>query len=378
MTRLLASLVAPAILFASPTQAFSQEKTFRRSLEVEVPARGLGAPPQRAKTFLFVLPPAYAVKRDGPNQGARVAGSNLGGLTETQRAFSAVENGIQLDWTLKNGNFTPITGRKAVIDIELTGVRQQNMSLSDKYKDLRKRFFDRFYFQGLVAESVDASVSGNKVKFADQAIYMGQALLVLSTELAILRDAGASTDETKTRIREILGAFDRLDLAAEPRFNATSKLDGFFLRDDIAGANDPRLGGRFAQCESDFQFPERENASPSGDQILGLMFGLSAVARHSSDPQLESDARAISSRLFDYMRRNHFVLALPNGQPTRRGSDMRWLASLAHGLNQFITGQDLFQQSEVRLFGQLVPLRPIASFWDNSTTPITIETLIGQ
>jgi hypothetical protein len=379
MTRLLTLLLAPSILLALVTQAFGQEKVFRRGFDIEVPARGLiGAAPKREKTFLFVLPPAYAVKRSDPDQGARVAGSNLGGLAETRREFSAVDNGVQLFWALKNGNITPITGRKAVIDVELTGVRQRKMQLTDKYKGLRKRFFDRFYFQGVIAESIDASVAGSKVKFADQTIYMGQALVVLATESAILRDSGASSDETKTRIREILAAIDQLDLTAEPRFGATSKLDGFFLRDDIAGPNDPRLRGRFAQCESDFQFPERENASPSGDQIFGLMFGLGAVVRHSGDPQLESDARAISSRLYDYTRRNHFVLALPNGQPTRRGSDMRWLASLAHGLNKSITGQDLFQQSEVRLLGQFVSLKPIASFWDDSTTPSTIETLTGQ
>lgn len=379
MKQLYAWVFVSAALVAPAGQSLGQEKIFRRTVEIEVPARGLlGAAPKREKTFFFVLPSAYDVKRDGPDQGARVSGSNLGGLSETRREFSAVDRGVQFDWALKNGHVTPITGRKAVIDFELTGVRQHKMSLSNKYKDLRKRFIDRFFFQGLVAESVDASVTGNKVKFADQTIYMGQALMVLGTEMAILRDIGDSTDEAKARIREILAAVDRLDLAAEQRFGAQGKLDGFFLRDDVEGPNDPRLGGRFAQCESDFQFPEKENASPSGDQVLGLMFGLRAVVLHSGDPALEADARAISSRLYDYARRNQFVLALPNGQPTRRGSDMRWLASLVHGLNQTTTGQDLFQQSEIRLFGQSVSLNPIATFWDDPATPSAVEKLTGQ
>ena len=202
------------------------------------------------------------------------------------------------------------------------------MSLSAKYQTLRQRFFDDFFFDGLVAEFVDPSVAGGKVKFADQTIYMGQALMSMATEAAILKAIEADASDSLQRIKSILDAVNQLDEAAEPYFGETSSLNGFFLRDDVGGPQNPRLANRFAQCDSDFQNQAAENASPSGDQIFGLLYGLSTVVHFAGDDGLTTQAREISSRLYDYARRNRFVLRLPNGDATRRGSDMR-LAGVA-------------------------------------------------
>lgn len=268
------------------------ERSFQWRVEIEVPAKPVfGVPPRRETTATFVLPSAYTIDRSAGSKGAQVAQVNFGGLTEIDRDFSEISNGVQLFWNLKNEETLPFSGRKAFMEVELLGTRQQKASLSAKYQALRKRLFDEFYFEGLIAEQIDRSVPGNAVKFADQTIYMGLALYVLATELEILRDAGADATETKSRVKEILRAIEQLDQAAEPQFGATSKLDGFFLRDDITGPNDGRLAGRFVKVESDFQFPNQENASPSGDQIFGLMYGLWAVVHFSGDSELVQQAR---------------------------------------------------------------------------------------
>lgn len=216
------------------------------------------------------------------------------------------------------------------------------------------------------------------MKFSDQTIYLGQALLAMATEAAILRATGGEAADTKNQIKTLLDAINRLDEAADPYFGATAALDGFFVRDDVSGPADPRLVNRFAQCDSDFQNPQSENASPSGDQVFGMMFGLSAVVHFAGDAVLTTQAREISSRLYDYARRNRFTLRLPNGNETRRGSDMRWLSSLLHGLNQDITGQDLFDQSEIELMGQRLPLTGVAAFWDDPVTARQIGDLAGR
>lgn len=297
---------------------------------------------------------------------------------ERRREFSEIVNGIRLVWKLANGEVFPVTGRRAFMEVELEGDRVEQMTVSAKYRTLRQRFFDRFYFDGLVAEWVDTSVAGGKVKFADQTIYQAQTLMVMATEMAVQRGSGGSPDDARGRIVQIMDAIDRLDRVAGPRFGANNALDGFFVRDDVDGPTDPRLGNRFAACDSDWQFPDLENASPSGDQVFGLMFGLSTVVHFSGDSALATRAKAISSRLYDYARRNKFVLRLPNGNATRRGADMRWLSSLLHGLNRDVTGDDLFNQSEIEVAGATLPLTPVAAFWDDPVTARQVADLAGR
>ena len=154
-------------------------------------------------------------------RGANIVGENLGGLTDVRRDFREIPGGIELTWELKNEESTPITGRDAFLDVELVGESVQKPELSDKYKKLRSRFFDQFHFSGLVAAWLDFSVTGHKVEFGDQTVYVGQALLALGTEMAILRATGADPSETKLRCSIILDAIDRLDRVAEPLFGAS-------------------------------------------------------------------------------------------------------------------------------------------------------------
>jgi hypothetical protein len=358
-------------------------RVFRKRFQIDVPAKALfGAPPKRKATFEFKLPSFFTVLRDSGDEGASVAEENFGGLTETQRTIEAIDNGVRIAWELKNEHTFPLSGRTAFLVLELRGDRVGTMSLSDKYRSLRKRFLDRFYFQGRVAALIDntATVPDGHVTFGDQTIYLGQALLAFSTEIAVLTDAGQDITEVRSRISELLTAIEQLEAKATERLGgpATSQPNGLFVRDDITGRDDPRLGGKFQEVKSDWQNPE--DASPSGDQVFGLMFGLYAVVRYSGDAVLIARARTTSSLLYDYARRSNFNLKLPNGQPTKRGPEMQWLASLLHGLNKAITGNDLFAVSrfEITVGGPTFPLNGVASFWDSPTTADNVASLAGQ
>ncbi|HUY32798.1 MAG TPA: hypothetical protein VMV69_08450 [Pirellulales bacterium] len=249
----------------------------------------------------------------------------------------------------------------------------------DKYQLIRSRFINNFYFSGRVAVEIVPDVGGNEITFGDQTIYMGLALIAFSAEMALLRRAGVDASDARRLVKELLDGIEELERQANSRFGSSdANPDGLFARDDITGPTDPRLGGRFTTVNSDWQHPEKENASPSGDQVFGLMMGLHSVVKLSGDDTFVQQSRGISSRLFEYARRTDFILQLPNGNPTRRGSDMRWLASLANGLNKAITGVDRFRDSHIRIEGFPIPLNAVAALWSDSTTPATIAELAGR
>lgn len=253
------------------------------------------------------------------------------------------------------------------------------VAATDEYQTLRQRFVDHFYFSGRVAVNIQPDLNGDQVTFADQTIYMGLALLVFTSEMALLTRAGADVSDARARVKELLDGIAVLETLANTRFGSSDTApNGLFVRDDITGPSDSRLGGRFQVVTSDWQNPAQENASPSIDQVFGLMMGLYGVVAFSGDSDLVQQAKATSSRLFDYARRTDFILRLPNGSATRRGSDMRWLSSLANGVNKAITGIDLFQECRINVDGLRIPLNGIAAFWSDSHTPQIISSLTGQ
>ena len=344
------------------------EQHFEREFQQPVPARGLiGSSPRRTLSGDVTVPAGLTVKREAaPDQhGAMLLDKNLGGLEEVRMSFTEIPNGVHIEWELKNTESFPLNGRTATLKVSLIGVgtggQQQPLALgfSPTYQAIRQRFFADFFYAGHVADWVQ----GSTIKFGDQTIYMGQALIFLATETAIRRRLSQDLQPTISPMREILAAVDQLDLDAESLYGFPPALDGFVVRDNITGPTDPRLNGRFSEVKSDWQAPE--NAAPSGDQIFGLLFGLWFVVRFSGDDDLSRRSQALSDRLFGYAQRCKFVLTLPNGKPTKRGSDVRWLASLLHGLNKDITGIDHFDDCRIKVGGLMVSdLRPIAAFWD--------------
>ena len=242
-----------------------------------------------------------------------------------------------------------------------------NIGFSQKYAAIRERFFRDFYYDGLVADAIE----GDWIKFADQTLYMGQALTFLATEAGIKRRIGEDTRSTVQTINQILDAIDELDNAAEPMFGSAPAINGFVARDNISGYNDPRLSKRWARVASDGQNPN--NVSPSGDQIFGLMSGLWFVVRYADDTPTIARAKELSNRLFGYAKRCHFYLTRPDDVritdpkevPVERGADMRWLSSLLHGMNKNVTGQDCFHDCRIEIGPIQIGLQAVATFWDH-------------
>ena len=344
------------------------EQHFEQELQQQVPARALaGASPRRTLSANVEVAAGYTVKREAaPDQhGAVVVHKNLGGLNEVRLSFAEIPNGVHIEWELKNPESFPVTGRTATLKVALIGIgagaveQPIEIGFSPTYQAIRQRFFADYFYAGHVADWIQ----GSTIKFGDQTIYMGQTLIFLATELAIRRRLNHDLQPAIKPMHEILAAIDQLDLDAESLYGFTPTLDGFIVRDNITGPTDPRLKGRFSEVKSDWQTPE--NAAPSGDQIFGLLFGLWFVVRFSGDDDLIRRSQTLSDRLFRYAQRCKFVLTLPNGKPTMRGSDVRWLAALLHGLNKDITGIDRFDDCRIKVGGLMESdLRPIAAFWD--------------
>lgn len=291
---------------------------------------------------------------------------NLGGLDEVRLSFTEIPNGVHIKWELKNPESVPLSGRSATLKVALIGIGTDidtplvELGFSPTYQAIRQRFFNDFFYGGLVAERIE----GSSIKFADQTIYMGQALIWLATEAHLRQRLGQDTADTRKLIEQILAAVDQLDLDAERLFGHSPALNGFIARDNITGTADPRLSGRFQDVQSDWQKPE--DAAPSGDQVFGLLYGLWFVVRLVQDDVLVAQARDLSDRIFTHVKDARFVLRLPDGKEVKRGGDLRWLSSLLHGLNFDIIGQNRFDECRIEVFGQKLPLNAVAAFWDGA------------
>ena len=371
-------------LFLVAASASASDRTFSESVEVEVPAKGLfGAPPDRTRTIEFDLPEGFEVVRGPGEVGVTVDGVNFGGLTEKKRRLDRTARGVKLTWTLENRRSTPVTGRKATLTLHLIGRRTARMGLSEKYKAFRRRLLTTYVHAGRVAEWHDPTVTpgaagGCRLKFADGTIYLGFGLTAFATEDAILRDAGGDAADTRRVLAALLDAADELDLAANRKFGAAvpGVPNGMLARDDVAAA-DPRVPVRFHPVCSDWQSP-REDASPSGDQIFGLMSGLLCVEAFCGDDALRARARGLAARLYEYARRTDFVLTLPNGTPTARGADVRWLSSLLHGVQNRVTGADRWDDSRIDTLLGRSSLNGVGAFWDAPSTPKLTARLTGR
>ncbi len=217
------------------------------------------------------------------------------------------------------------------------------MQFSSKYREIRKIFFQDFYYQGSVADRIN---DGSKeIKFGDQTVYMGQALIFLATELPILEASGSDTSDTIAKITEILDMIDTLDDQAEEFYGFPSNRNGFIVRDNFRTVADSRLAGRWTSLIADGKDPN--NNSPSGDQLFGLLYGLWFVKRFAPTAEISNRCIELVDRIYCYAMRCKFFLKLPNGDPTRRGADCQWLSSLLHGLAKSITEKDRFNESKI-------------------------------
>ena len=204
---------------------------FDREFEIPVPAKVCSEiHPNAPAIFEFLLAPGPRNSAPGQSEAVRrtVTHKNLESMDEKELTFGIVANGVSITWRVANPNSAPVTGRTAHLTVRLTGLKIEGavaappLGFSPRYEKLRRRFFDNFYHAGLVAEFIE----GEHIKFADQTIYMGQALIFLAAELAIRRRIGADLQPARTPLVEILDAIDQLDLAAETLFGARQPLMG--------------------------------------------------------------------------------------------------------------------------------------------------------
>ena len=361
--------------------ATAEDRLFEQPVDLPVPAmKPFKERPQRDKTTEFVLPEGFAIDRTfGEPLGLKVVARNLERMEEREFLVEPIENGVRLRWRVANGEVAPVGGRTARLTLQLRGIEIAKPTLSEDYNVLRKRLMDEYYFEGLIAQETWVHQDGVKaIKFADQPVYMGQMLAVLATEMAILRAGEKDASEARSRVLQILDAFDKLDLDADTKYGATvGSLDGFFLRDNVSGKDDPRLKGRFGHVESDGMHDAAADMdSPSGDQILGMLFGLWFVCHDSADPVLIRRAREIALRLYDYAHRCDFRLKRPDGSLNRRGAEMGWLATLTHGVARSITGQDRFGAARANIGGVEMKLQPIGAFWADKGLPALLNHFV--
>jgi hypothetical protein len=360
------SLVLALMALSITHVCFAQEVSLRRTFTLDLPGRPVfGERPERKIDSVEIkLPSGFDAKRDQGIHGLVEIEKKRDGLDEEELKIEPIDGGVKVTWRLKNPDVLP---HKASLTVELKGVPSTSAipGFSTKYIAFRKRFLETFYHKGRIS-CWTLPAAGQEINFGDQTIEMGTALMVFSTEMAIYRKLGQSVDEPRKLVLELLNAFDELDKKAESLYGAPeAPLNGFFVRDDISGPSDPRLSRTYAKVNSDWQLPK--DASPSGDQIFAMMSGLLSVVRYSGDVELTEKAKGICRRTFDYAKRNKFILRLPNGDPNERGEDLRWLSSLLHGINQHITGDDLFGDCRIQLGLGETGLKPIASFWDTKS-----------
>ena len=164
--------------------------TFSSSdIKVKVPARSpIGIPPRRTANIIMQASSDYM--HSSPFYQHVYYHSN--GLTDTKTIEDTAINGpgLNYQWNLKNKTTFPVNGRTAEMKVNLLVKRKPDYEISTPrfssvYSAVRDRFFDHFFHNGLIAQNYWPVQ--NKLKFADQPLYMGQALIMLSSEIDIWR-----------------------------------------------------------------------------------------------------------------------------------------------------------------------------------------------
>ena len=197
-----------------------------------------------------------------------------------------------------------------------------------KYWHYRYRLVNHFMIVGAGAgESIPAGCrnqgDGGLLDFSDAPQYLGDYLVVLSTEIELLgrnRQDPARIDSTLTELFYALNAINRLDSVAETIYpfpgpdNAggfqASSLNGFLIKDDapagwldpgspyadILNKNLPYHGagvdtysgnvGAISGVYSELNRVDFDHQGASQDHLFGLLFGLAFVKYYMADAEL--------------------------------------------------------------------------------------------
>lgn len=173
-----------------------------------------------------------------------------------------------------------------------------------------------------------------RYNWGDATIWLGIYLELLATEHALLAQLGVDTTETDGDLALALGAFNRLDEAADVSLGYPPTQDGFFQRDDvpIGFYLDDGGGYRFPRADdglSGYECVSSTAACPpllvddgsfeSQDQVMGLLHGLALIFTLVPDDvsveglALRYEARAIVHRMVGHLREHAWWVTAPNG-----------------------------------------------------------------
>lgn len=359
-------------------------------IEVHVPPKSpIGIPPKRTITYDMKTSIDYV--HSSPFYEHVYYHSN--GLTDTKTVEKTTNPGpgLHYQWNLKNKTTAPLNGRTAKMKVNLLVKRRPDYEISAPrfspvYKTIRSRFFNHFFHNGLVAQNYwpsipddddDETNNKNKLKFADQPLYMGQTLIMLSSELHILKLRQENNETIKVigLINTILDAIE--NHLVDPASN------GYMIRDSITGPDDPLLPPKkYDLVDSDFQ-KGRENEI-SQDNYIGLMVGLLHVSRYLEVDNKESriasqKATQFIAKFFKYIMNSKFMIKRPDGELVFRGEDARGFVTLLHGLYKRATGDDVFDQLEVDLdVGGHRAVIWVGTLWDSGRLISSILQALGQ
>lgn len=259
--------------------------------------------------------------------------------------------------------------------------------LSAKYRAVRARFLHEFWHSGMVAEHV----SGSRVKFADQTIHLGFAMLAFAAESRLLVKAGLPADATEDLVAGLLDGFAEVEGQGEETIYGT-QTPGFFVRDHVHDGRPPevepaRHGLAQDTFDSDSESTLLGEEGPhfpamSLDQVVHLMVGWWAISSWSSRAANVARAREQARHVMRFLANGGFEIVLPTGGhiPKARGPDCRAAAGFLCAIAERIPGAapsspqvglDL-KSSPVRMRDDLLGELSIPGFEIPLTAPVSI------
>lgn len=241
-----------------------------------------------------------------------------------------------------------------VVDSHLT--KKQAAMFSPNYLKIRQNYIKQFLWHGMSAEFVEGSGDGKHIKFSDQPIYMGFAMLTFAGESKILSEAGIDSTPAERILAQLLEGFEELDHTAEKVLYGTSQ-PGFFVRDAVhtkKGEIPASLHGIEGEFTSDMNATlhgKEAHGFPamSLDQTIGMFLGWWAVANWSTDTTNITIAKQQADRVIRYLMDNGFDLKLPDGRHIDRGKDLRAAAGFLCRMATATTGQNYIFTAKISL-----------------------------
>ncbi|MFK8101697.1 MAG: hypothetical protein AB8G15_04210 [Saprospiraceae bacterium] len=254
---------------------------------------------------------------------AQTAQKNLDKYWQYRQRFLGLDGGVGfIDLGENSGQSLPMAGRNSAVDC------QQNWHLKDS--DCNRR------------------AGKGMVEWGDATVFHGYYIATLALEYRNLLDAKQSVTKTKQELYLALKTYERLDRAAEIALGLAPKLDGFFIRDDVAADFYKKAKGntagemRFKKANQTYNClksaygcgtPTLEKGYfISQDQALALLMGFAFVKEllpketYGNTREKFSDLASYYTHVMvSYMRNNKWRVRGPNGEkvPNEWGGDLR-------------------------------------------------------